>query len=408
MRTTEVKTTEELGHRIHEFAKRKVDVIERSSNAFMLNDGETIRVTSGSDVQEGRMSNLALNQFGLWSNMGTTYPNRLRNEIAHAKEMASGTQNQDEIKKWENECQEHRRILASNVNHWFRHRDTDRMFRFFKSEDIYSNPNELRSFVSSKYRRVDNDLIWDAVLPVITQLVEDADLEVGSIFVDETGMHGKFLLPKLQGELFEGKVVRGGFRVRNSEVGEGRYLIEPFVMVLACMNGMVICKYEKGVRGIHKGKRQDAGVLDQYGDVSDVTNIEYTRFKKDIGETVSQCVSMGVFEGFLDQARDARRGERIRNHSNISPAKPWIPSVDRIGEDFQLGRLDRVSIDESLVRAGDFSKWGMSQAITEPANNQEMAYERSSRLEEIGGIVLAMNDSNWHRIATHEAPRLAA
>ena len=66
MRTTEVKTTEELGHRIHQFAKRKVDIVERSSNAFRLNDGETVRVTSGSDVQEGRMSNLALNQFGLW------------------------------------------------------------------------------------------------------------------------------------------------------------------------------------------------------------------------------------------------------------------------------------------------------------------------------------------------------
>ena len=408
MRTTEVKTTEELGHRIHQFAKRKVDIVERSSNAFMLNDGETVRVTSGSDVQEGRMSNLALNQFGLWSHMGTTYPNRLRKEIVHAKEMAHGTQNQGEIKKWENECQEHRRILASNVNHWFRHRDTDRMFRFFKSEDIYSNPNELRSFNSSQYKRVDNDLIWDAVLPVITELVEDADLEVGSIFVNETGMHGKFLLPKLEGELFEGKVVRGGFRVRNSEVGEGRYLIEPFVLVLACLNGMVVNKYKKGVRGIHLGKRQDAGVLDQYGDLSDVTNIEYTRFKKDIGETVSQCVSMGVFEGFLDQARDARRGERIRIHSNISQAKPWIPAVDRIGEDYHLGRLDRVSIDQSLVRSGDFSKWGMSQAITEPANNQEMAYEQSSRLEEIGGIVLAMNDTNWHRIASHEAPRLAA
>ena len=408
MRTTEVKTTEELGHRIHQFAKRKVDIVERSSNAFMLNDGETVRVTSGSDVQEGRMSNLALNQFGLWSHMGTTYPNRLRKEIVHAKEMVNGTQNQDEIKKWENECQEHRRILASNVNHWFRHRDTDRMFRFFKSEDIYSNPNELRSFNSSQYKRVDNDLIWDAVLPVITELVEDADLEVGSIFVNETGMHGKFLLPKLEGELFEGKVVRGGFRVRNSEVGEGRYLIEPFVMVLACLNGMVVNKYKKGVRGIHLGKRQDAGVLDQYGDLSDVTNIEHTRFKKDIGETVSQCVSMGVFEGFLDQARDARRGERIRIHSNISQAKPWIPAVDRIGEDYHLGRLDRVSIDQSLVRSGDFSKWGMSQAITEPANNQEMAYEQSSRLEEIGGIVLAMNDTNWHRIASHEAPRLAA
>ena len=408
MRTTEVQTTEELGHRIHQFAKRKVDIVERSSNAYMLNDGETVRVTSGSDVQEGRMSNLALNQFGLWSRMGTTYPNRLRKEIVHAKEMVKGTQNQDEIKKWENECQEHRRILASNVNHWFRHRDTDRMFRFFKSEDIYSYPNELRSFNSSQYKRVDNDLIWDAVVPVITRMVEDEDLEVGSIFVNETGMHGKFLLPKLEGELFEGKVVRGGFRVRNSEVGEGRYLIEPFVLVLACLNGMVVHKYEKGVRGIHKGKRQHAGVLDQYGDLSDVTSIEYTRFKKDIGETVSQCVSQGVFEGFLDQARDARRGERIRNHSNISPAKPWMPSVDLIGEDYHLGRLDRVSIDQSLVRSGDFSKWGMSQAITEPANNQEMAYEQSSRLEEIGGIVLAMNDTNWHRIAAYEAPRLAA
>ena len=413
MRTTEVQTTELLDNQIRKFAKRKYDVIERSSNAFMLSDGETVRVNStlGSlpDVQEGRISNLALNQFGASFKMGTQYPNRLRKEIDYAKDMERGTINEAEIKYWKNEGQEHRRILANNVNHWFRHRDTEQMFRFFKSEDLSSQPHQLRSINSPSYRRVDNDLIWDAVHPVIRQLVEDADLEVGSIFVDETSMHGKFLLPKLQGEVALNKVVRGGFRVRNSEVGMGRYLIEPFVMVLACLNGMVVCKYEKGVRGIHRGKRQVSGVLDQYGDSNSVVaNIDHRRLKKDISETVSACVSKEMFDGFLAQARDARGGEMIQHHSNVSQAKPWMPAVERIGEDFQLGRLERVKIDESLARSGDFSKWGMSQAITQPANNQDMAYELSSRLEEIGGIVLAMNDSNWHRIASHEAPRLAA
>lgn len=412
MRTTEVQTTDEMESRITQLAKRKYDVIEYTKNAFMLNDGETVRVRSTlgllPDVQEGRMSNLALSQFGSWSNMGSMYPTRLRAEIDHAKDIEGSFEDESTIKYWKNEGNEHRRILASNVNHWFKHRDTERMFRFYKSDDLSSKPAELRSFNSPSYRRVDNNLIWDSVSPVIRKLVEEAGLEVGSLFVDETGMHGKFLLPKLQGEIALNNVVRGGFRVRNSEVGESRYLIEPFVMVLACLNGMVICKYQGGIRGIHRGKRQEAGVLDQYGNDSIATNIDYKRFQKLVRETIAKCVSEETFDAFLDQARVARNGEKISNHSNISEAKPWLPSVDIIGEDFQLGRSDRASIDESLVRSGDFSKWGMSQAITQPANNQDISYARSSRLEEIGGQVLSMNNDQWHRIVTHEAPRLAA
>jgi hypothetical protein len=63
-----------------------------------------------------------------------------------------------------------------------------------------------------------------------------------------------------------------------------------------------------------------------------------------------------------------------------------------------LTQTEGESILERLIRKGDYSQYGMLNAVTNLANDTE-SYDRATELEFLGGQVLDLNPSQWERIA---------
>ena len=65
---------------------------------------------------------------------------------------------------------------------------------------------------------------------------------------------------------------------------------------------------------------------------------------------------------------------------------------------FSLTEKETEDTTLSFVKRGDYSKWGMVNAVTEIANTHKN-YDRASELEGLGGRILTMGKSQWQEIA---------
>ena len=101
-------------------------------------------------------------------------------------------------------------LLAGNVNHWLHHTEkpVERMIRTLDGQ--------ARAFLSNKYRRIDNEHVADAALPI---LLESDEIEVVSCDVTENRLYIKALYPRIEGEVKRGDLVQAGVMISNSEVG---------------------------------------------------------------------------------------------------------------------------------------------------------------------------------------------
>ena len=63
-------------------------------------------------------------------------------------------------------------------------------------------------------------------------------------------------------------------------------------------------------------------------------------------------------------------------------------------------------IHQHFVNDGNLTEWGFANAITRTANDQQ-SYETATRLEEIGGKVLAFTPRDWRRYQNAEFKKAA-
>jgi hypothetical protein len=122
----------------------------------------------------------------------------------------------------------HKSILQDNINYWFHNTPKQQMVRTIDGT--------ARAFLSDKYKRVDNDDIAKAVLPILI----DKKYDVKSCAITDTKMYIKASLPSLQREVTVGDVVESGVIISNSEVGHGSVDVSPFIYRLVCDNGMKV------------------------------------------------------------------------------------------------------------------------------------------------------------------------
>ena len=75
-----------------------------------------------------------------------------------------------------------------------------------------------------------------------------------------------------------------------------------------------------------------------------------------------------------------------------------IAAVAELGKVYPVTQGERDSILTHLIRGGDYSKWGMVNAITETANDHP-SYDRAVELQAMGGRLLELKPTEWRRIA---------
>jgi hypothetical protein len=203
--------------------------------------------------------------------------------------------------------------------------------------------------------------------------------------VTEDFLYLKFAHTLLQGEVQKGDVVQGGFGIRNSEVGLGKYEVFFFLVRLACTNGM---KMPFGFQKVHLGRSKSADqfrelLSDKTKALEDATVFNQTR------DIIGALATKDKFSETLEMLRDSTKQ---RLDGNVPAA------VEVLANRSSLTSEESSSVLTHLIEGGDISKWGMANAVTRAAADVE-SYDRASELEALGGTIVTMSKAEWQQIA---------
>ena len=277
-------------------------------------------------------------------------------------------------------------LLAWNVNHWLlemkeKGESPRRMVR--------TMDGQMRAFLSSKYRCLDNDLIASAALPVFAEM----NVTIASCQITEKRLYIKVTVPSLQKEVKLGDVVEAGLILSTSEVGWGAVSVKPMVNRLICMNGMVIDdlafrKYHIG-RAIGNGDEDKAYEFFQ----TDTIEADNIAFGKKLRDVVAGALSEDVFNRVI-----ARIEGVTSNRINQHPEK----AVELTAKLFPLSESEQGGVLRHLIDGGDLTQWGLSNAVTRHSQDVD-SYDRATELERMGGQIVELNQSQWTHIAEEAA-----
>lgn len=279
-------------------------------------------------------------------------------------------------------------LLAGNVNHWFRATPERRMVRTLDGK--------ARAFLSDRYHRIDHEQIADAALPAL--LEGGGHGAVVSCCITDSKLYIQALFPRLEGEVRPGDPVQGGVIVSNGEIGDGALDVRPMVYRLVCTNGMIVGQIAEDarLRRNHVGRRVEIG--EDYSIYSDETlKADDRALSLKIRDSIRALAQPRLFARILDEMRHAAQQPPVSNP---------IAAVTELGNAYPVAQSERDSILTSLIRGGDYSKWGMVNAITETAN-EHPSYDRAVELQALGGRVLALKPKQWGVIAAAN-PAMAA
>jgi len=262
---------------------------------------------------------------------------------------------------------DHPDLLANQLTELFQREPERRMLRTLDGD--------VRAFLSDRYRPLDNDELLEAVLPVLSEL----QVEIQSTEVTERRMYLKFTTPKLEREVVPGlgDVIRAGGVISNSEVGLGTMRIADLDYRLVCLNGMV---RETVAKQTHVGRHTGIEGIDASEFFKDETREadDKALFLK-LRDTVSAMFSKERFEARIAQYAQAK------THAIEKP----VEVVEVVAKRFALPDGQRQGVLEALLRDGDYSKWGLANAVTRASQDVE-EYDTASDLEVLGGKIIEL------------------
>lgn len=261
-------------------------------------------------------------------------------------------------------------LLAENVNNWLGQTQNKRMIRTYQS-DGSTVWDLMRADLSNKYLTFDNEDVAEAVLPVMF----DEQLEIISSNVTEKKLYIKAVTDKLTGEIESGDVVRGGVIVSNSEVGYGSVNVQAFIERLVCMNGMIA---ETSFRRRHIGASHD--ITDLLS--RDTLNKTSEALVGQVQDVVRNVLSSEGFNNVLGKLRETTETEI---------AKP-IDAVEIIQKQFKFTEDEKDSVLNHLIKGGDTTKWGLTNAVTRASQDLE-DYDRATEFEKFGWDVANLSNT---------------
>ena len=274
-------------------------------------------------------------------------------------------------------------LLAENVNHWFDNVPQRRMIR--------TDGENVRAFLSNRYRVLDNDEILESVLPVISEL----QIQMLSCEVTDSKLYLKCLFPKIQGEVKAGDVVQSGIMISNSEVGLGAVRVMPLIYRLYCENGAISQDY--GLRKYHVGRI--AGKTGQEREAA------FEVYKDDTLIADDRAFLMklrDVVAASMDQIRFDETVLKLRSMTENGIEGDIIKSVEVVQKKFNLNENERTGVLAHLINGGDLSQYGMMNALTRTSQDVE-DYDRATDLERMGGKVIELSPQDWESISMAKA-----
>jgi len=265
-------------------------------------------------------------------------------------------------------------LLAANVNHWFHANPSPRMLRTKMNGGAV-----LRAFLSNRYRPLDNHDLAEVVIP---QLLAPG-WEIKSAQITETRFYIQAVSTKLAASIAHARqtgvkddVVHPGIVISNSEVGAGALSVEPMIFRLICLNGMIA---GTSIRRNHVGRSSNGGSDDAYEFYSDETRrLDDAALWSKVRDTVDAAVTDAIFQRLVSKL-NAASGDGLGD----DPVSVVEVTAQRLG----LDDREQSSVLSHLARGGDFTRFGLLNAVTRTAEDAK-SYDRAIELERLGGEIL--------------------
>jgi Domain of unknown function (DUF932) len=266
-------------------------------------------------------------------------------------------------------------LLAENVNHWLGERqDETGLIRTLRGQ--------LRAFLSSRYRIVDNHDILAMVLPELSEM--GSGIKIASCQVTDERMYLKVINTDIEAAIAVGDPVQAGFILSNGEIGNSSIAVEPFIYRLVCTNGLIL--KDKKQRKNHAGRsaeNSDLYAIDTIQAIDDA-------FKLKVRDLVRNAISISTFQEAVADMQGAKS-----NPITGSPVKAVEVTAKSIG----LSENESGLVLKHLIDAGDLSQFGMLNAVTRTAEDIE-SYDRATEVERLGSSILYLPTTTWREIAT--------
>jgi hypothetical protein len=216
---------------------------------------------------------------------------------------------------------------------------------------------------------MDNWPVAEKVIPIL----HAAGVKVESCEVTDHKMYIKVVSPRLMADVKKDDPVQLGLIISNSEVGLGFMNVQTLVYRLVCENGMISGRdFGDGIRYAHRGSRQPLGVVFS----------EDTMQAHGHRDTVEQILSPENFERTLATLKNAT--------GNMVVGDP-TKAVEQLGKVVGFTQDEGSSIMRHLIEGGDLSQYGLAQAVTRYAQDDDVSYDRSTELERVGGKIVELS-----------------
>lgn len=269
-------------------------------------------------------------------------------------------------------------LLSVTVNTLFRRQPAPRMVRTLDGK--------ARAFLSNRFRPIDNF----EVAQVALEILADTQAQVASCEVTDNKMYLKALFPKVEGEITRGDVVQMGVVISNSEIGMGRFSVQPLILRLVCMNGMIA--QDGSIKKAHLGVRTDVngdGFAVEFAKNDTLAAMDKALMLQ-VRDTMRALASPEKIELFIGKFREAAE-QKIEGDV--------VKAVEVLQRKAALTDDDKGGILRHLITGGDLSRWGMANAVTRYSQDVP-SYDKATDLEVLGGQIIELNNTDWRSIAT--------
>jgi hypothetical protein len=272
----------------------------------------------------------------------------------------------------------HPELFAQSLNTWLQHKHEQRFVRTLDGD--------ARALLSDRYATLDNHDLLEQVFPVL----QDLGVKIVSCEITDTKLYIQAVNERFQAEVTRGDVVQAGVIISNSEVGAGSLRISPLVYRLVCTNGLVVP--DRQLRKHHVGR----SIMPENGDgVWEILSEDARRKTSEavwaqVRDVTASALTEALFHQVVDQMRDAKQ--------QAIPVEDMVQVVEHTASRYGLGKGEQSSVLNHLIRDGDFSRYGLLNAVTRSAQDVE-SYDRAVELEELGGRILSINRQDWKSLA---------
>lgn len=269
-------------------------------------------------------------------------------------------------------------LLSTNISHWLANEPERKLVRGFKPSN--GGPGIGRAWLSDRYRRLDNVEIARRIFPVFDEI---EGLTFHQAQLTDTKFYLRAYLPSLERAIKVGDVVRAGVEIKNSEVGSGALVVQPFILRLRCTNGMTVADH--GVRRNHVGRR----IVDETYLSDEALAADDNALWLVARDTVKSVLNETRFDEIVAQLAELVHGEQI-----VAP----VAATETLAQKFGLSDAEREAVVANLHREGDMSQWGMLNAVTATAKGVE-SFDRQAEMEAMGWDIANLTRSEWSKMA---------